>query len=141
MQRLNVGTHRNVGNIAPAYIRGCEPFEVDQNQWRAPICWSTARGHSPPNTGMAAYSVDDLLARDDIDIVVNLTIPAAHAGVSLQILEAGKQAYSEKPLGYQARGWRTAVVRGGKCGQGLRVGCAPDTFLGAAACKAPAKCN
>ena len=43
-------------------------------------------------------SVDDLLARPDIDIVINATVPAAHASVALQIIEAGKHAYGEKPL-------------------------------------------
>ena len=72
--------------------------------------------------------MDDLLARDDIDIVINLTIPLAHAEVSLQILEAGKHAYCEKP-------WPSAATTAPRSSArrrqpGLRIGCAPDTFLG-----------
>src|SRR5688500_17609806 len=48
--------------------------------------------------GIEALPVDALLARDDIGIVVNLTIPAAHSAVSLAALAAGKNVFSEKPL-------------------------------------------
>ena len=46
-----------------------------------------------------ACSVDELLAGDDSDLVLNLTIPAVHCEVNLAILESGKHVYSEKPLG------------------------------------------
>ena len=54
--------------------------------------------------GVRAMSVDELLKSDEIDVVINLTVPAAHYDVSLSILSAGKHAYSEKPLAldYQA---------------------------------------
>ena len=126
MQRLNVGII-GTGNIAPAYIRGCEPFEVIKIVACADMLVDRA-GAFAAEHGLAAYSVDDLLARDDIDIVVNLTIPAAHAGVSLQILEAGKQAYSEKPLALN-RADGAAIVKAA-ADKNLRIGCAPDTFLG-----------
>jgi predicted dehydrogenase len=79
--------------------------------------------------GIEAVPVDTLLARDDIDIVVNLTVPAAHAAVSLAALSAGKNVFSEKPLAVD-------VELGGRIveeaeARGLLVGCAPDTFLGA----------
>ena len=48
--------------------------------------------------GAIACSVPDLLKRDDVDIVLNLSIPEAHAEVSLAALESGKHVYSEKPL-------------------------------------------
>lgn len=73
-------------------------------------------------------TVEALLADPRIDIVLNLTIPAAHIEVTLAALQAGKHAYSEKPLGItRAEGKRlleTALARE------LRLGCAPDTFLG-----------
>ncbi len=76
-----------------------------------------------------ALSVADLLARKDIDIVLNLTIPQAHAEVTLQALEAGKHVYLEKPLALdRAEGEK---VRDKAEAAGLRVSCAPDTFLGA----------
>ncbi len=80
--------------------------------------------------GVEAQTIEELLANPAIDIVVNLTIPEAHFPVSKMILDAGKHVYSEKPLvlslaqGEQLRGIATA--------NNLKVGCAPDTFLGGA---------
>ena len=73
--------------------------------------------------------MEDLLKSDDVDIVLNLTIPEAHAGVSLQAIEAGKHVYSEKPLA-TAVADGVAIVAAAKA-KGLRVGSAPDTVLGA----------
>ncbi|MFZ5963682.1 Gfo/Idh/MocA family protein [Thalassococcus sp. BH17M4-6] len=78
--------------------------------------------------GVPALSVDDLLARDDIDIVLNLTIPAAHAPVGRQVLEAGKHLYLEKPLSASLSDAQTLVRLADD--RGLRIGCAPDTFMG-----------
>lgn len=80
--------------------------------------------------GTEALSVEALLARDDIDIVLNLTVPAAHAEIGHRALEAGKHVYSEKPLAgsfAEAKGLNEAARTAG-----LRLGCAPDTFLGGA---------
>ncbi|OSP53915.1 Gfo/Idh/MocA family protein [Pseudoruegeria sp. SK021] len=80
--------------------------------------------------GIDALSVDGLLAREDIDIVLNLTIPAAHAEIGHRALAAGKHVYSEKPL---AGGFAEAqALNAAAQAAGLRLGCAPDTFLGGA---------
>ncbi len=126
MQTLNIGII-GTGNIAPAYIRGCAPFDVINICACADIQTERAKAFAAEH-GLAAYSVAELLARDDIDIIVNLTIPAAHAAVSLQILAAGKHVYSEKPLAIK-RADGAAVIAAANAA-GLRVGCAPDTFLG-----------
>ena len=73
-------------------------------------------------------SVDELLARDDVDIVVNLTPAAVHVPVTRSILESGKSAFSEKPLGSDVEGARGLVDFAAE--RGLRLGCAPDTFFG-----------
>lgn len=73
-------------------------------------------------------SVAALLRRDDVDAVLNLTIPAAHAEVALAAIAAGKHVYGEKPLAAtreEAAAVLTAAERAG-----VRVGCAPDTVLG-----------
>jgi predicted dehydrogenase len=63
-----------------------------------------------------------------IQIVVNLTIPAAHVEVGLRALAAGKHVHSEKPLGLTTAEARPLLHMAKE--RGLRVGCAPDTFLG-----------
>lgn len=78
-----------------------------------------------------ACSVEELLAMEEIQIVLNLTIPAAHYSVNMQILNAGKHVYCEKPLTLDLDEARE-VVRVAK-EKGLMAVSAPDTFLGAGA--------
>ncbi|MFJ2419772.1 Gfo/Idh/MocA family protein [Streptomyces brevispora] len=73
-------------------------------------------------------TVADLVARDDVDAVLNLTVPAVHAEVALAALRAGKHVYGEKPLAAD-REEAEAVLEAAR-ERGLRVGCAPDTVLG-----------
>jgi len=77
---------------------------------------------------VAAYTVEEMLARDDVDAILNLTIPAAHADVSRSALEAGKHVYSEKPLSTELADGAALMELADQ--KGLRVGCAPDTILG-----------
>jgi len=75
-----------------------------------------------------ACSPEDLLADPEVEVVLNLTVPAVHAEVSLAALEAGKHVYTEKPLAVSREdGQRMMEVAAEK---GLLIGCAPDTFLG-----------
>jgi Predicted dehydrogenases and related proteins len=80
--------------------------------------------------GVKAQPMEELLANDELDIIVNLTIPAAHFPVSKAILEAGKHVYSEKPLVLSLE--QGEELRAIANARGLSVGCAPDTFLGGA---------
>ncbi|HSV14484.1 MAG TPA: Gfo/Idh/MocA family oxidoreductase [Tepidisphaeraceae bacterium] len=73
-------------------------------------------------------SVEQLLAHPDIEMVLNLTIPKAHAPVALQALATGKHTYMEKPLGVNRE--EGAKVIDAARAKNLRVGCAPDTFMG-----------
>ena len=78
--------------------------------------------------GVPAMTIDELLSRKEIEIVMNLTPPQAHSTIDLAVLNAGKHVYSEKPFGVdEADAARVMAVAREK---GLRVGCAPDTFLG-----------
>jgi len=76
-------------------------------------------------------SLDDLLADDEVDIVINLTVHHAHYEVTKQALEAGKHVYSEKPLALRSSEARELVTLA--TSRGLRLGCSPSTFLGDAA--------
>ncbi len=79
--------------------------------------------HAP---GARACGVAELLTADDVDLVLNLTIPAAHAEVATTALGAGKHVYGEKPFALDLAQARTVLA----AADGLRVGCAPDTVLG-----------
>src|SRR4028119_1176459 len=78
--------------------------------------------------GVPAMRVDEMLKRDDVEIVVNLTVPLAHTDVSLAALNAGKHVHSEKPIGVNVAEARKVIDLA--AAKGLRVGSAPDTFLG-----------
>lgn len=79
--------------------------------------------------GIPAVTVDALLQRDDVDLIVNLTIPSAHAAVSIAALSAGKHVFCEKPLAVDVAAGRRVLEEAEA--RGLLVGSAPDTFLGA----------
>jgi predicted dehydrogenase len=72
--------------------------------------------------------LDALLADDEIDAVINLTHPKAHGAVTGAALMAGKAVFSEKPLGVEFTEGKALVDAAAE--RGLRLGCAPDTFLG-----------
>ncbi|HEY8319190.1 MAG TPA: Gfo/Idh/MocA family oxidoreductase [Amnibacterium sp.] len=78
--------------------------------------------------GVAALTVPELLASDDVDVVLNLTIPAAHVPVGTDALRAGKHVYAEKPLGLDPAEAAPMLALAEE--RGLRVGSAPDTVLG-----------
>jgi predicted dehydrogenase len=80
--------------------------------------------------GLRALSVDELIADPEVELVLNLTPPRAHAPVVGAALAAGKHVYTEKPLAATADEARALVAEAAR--RGLRLGCAPDTFLGSA---------
>jgi predicted dehydrogenase len=78
---------------------------------------------------LPAVTPDELLKRGDIAIVLNLTVPAAHADVSLAAIAAGKHVYTEKPLAISLKDGRAIMSAAER--KGVRVGASPDTVLGA----------
>lgn len=84
-----------------------------------------AAKHNVPRSGTVAQLLDN----DEIEIVVNLTTPAAHVDVGLAALEAGKNVWAEKPLALDRQTGRKLLDRAAE--RGLRVASAPDTVLGA----------
>jgi predicted dehydrogenase len=78
--------------------------------------------------GARAMSVEALVADREVDLVLNLTIPEAHAVVALMAMTAGKDVYGEKPLASTTTDART--VMDAAAAAGVRLGCAPDTVLG-----------
>src|SRR5450432_638955 len=116
------------GNISDIYLLNASLFRDVRFVACADINEAAAKRQAEKYS-IRAMSPKDLLASADVDIVLNLTIPEAHAEISQSALEAGKHVYGEKPLATSladgAKLMRTAAAKG------LRVGCAPDTVLGA----------
>lgn len=116
------------GAILWAYAEGCRMFDGIELAACADLDRARAEARAQEFGIPRVLGVDELLDDPEIEIVLNLTVPRAHAEVSLKALAAGKHVYSEKPLGIDRAEGRAinALARA----KGLRVGCAPDTILG-----------
>ena len=117
------------GNISDAYFKGAARSRLIKVKACADMRLEAAQAKAELY-GVQALSVEALLADPEIEIVINLTVPAAHAPVCLQVLHAGKHVYLEKPLSTHVAAAREVITLAES--KGLRVGCAPDTFFGAA---------
>ena len=125
-QPLRVGV-LGCGNISDTYLTRSAEFDAlevvacaDMDQARA-----EAQG---ARYGVRALSPDALLTDPEVELVVNLTPPTAHAEVGKAVLAAGKHLYAEKPLGVTLEEGRDLAAAAAAAGK--RIGCAPDTFLG-----------
>ncbi|MCH8290835.1 Gfo/Idh/MocA family oxidoreductase [Candidatus Poribacteria bacterium] len=126
-ERMKIGII-GCGTISGAYFGGAQKTDVLEIKSCADIRMEAAQSVAE-KYGCQAASVDELLADEEIELVVNLTIPKAHAEVGLATLEAGKHTYSEKPFSVDIESGQNLLKKAAE--KGLRVGCAPDTFLGA----------
>ncbi|WNQ12514.1 Gfo/Idh/MocA family oxidoreductase [Paenibacillus aurantius] len=116
------------GNISGIYFKNAATFDILELVACADLDVERAKAKAEEHGIAKGCSVAELLADPEIEIVINLTIPQAHAEVCLQALEAGKHVYVEKPLAVtREEGQRILKLAAEK---GLRVGSAPDTFLG-----------
>ena len=127
MEPMNIGVI-GCGNISDAYFKGAARSKLIRVKSCADMRPEAAQAKAA-EYGTEAVPVDALLADPAIEIVINLTVPLAHGPVSRQIISAGKHVYSEKPLA--ARFSEGQALMHAAAGRGVRVGCAPDTFLGA----------
>ncbi|HLG62368.1 MAG TPA: Gfo/Idh/MocA family oxidoreductase [Ktedonosporobacter sp.] len=116
------------GQISSVYLEAPRTFDILSVAACADIAMERAQAQAQRFGVPRACSVEELLADQQIEIVVNLTIPKAHAKVSEAILQAGKAVYSEKPLAID-RAQGQALLDTAHARE-LRIGCAPDTFLG-----------
>lgn len=117
------------GVISDEYLRNLTAFPdlrvlriADLDLTRAA---AQAKKYEVPRSGTVA----ELLADPEVELVVNLTIPAAHVDVGLAALAAGKHVWAEKPLALDRESGRKLLDSAAE--QGLRVASAPDTVLGA----------
>ncbi|MDA0747864.1 MAG: Gfo/Idh/MocA family oxidoreductase [bacterium] len=116
------------GNISGAYFEGCRAFHLLDVVACADLELNRAEEKAEEFEISRFCSVDELLADPEIQIVVNLTVPKAHAEVNLAAVRAGKCAHTEKPFAvFREDGMQ--VLKEAK-EKGVLVGGAPDTFLG-----------
>ena len=128
MAKINIGII-GCGNISSIYMENIPKFDHLSLVACADLDIDRARTQAEEYQIPKTYTVQELLNDPDIDLVINLTIPNAHAAVCVQALEAGKHVYVEKPLAITREDAREILDTAGK--KGLFVGSAPDTFLGA----------
>jgi predicted dehydrogenase len=128
MDRVGIGII-GCGNISTAYLKAARAFPILDVKAVADLNRAAAEARGA-EFGIRAATVEGLLADPGIEIVVNLTVPLAHVEVGLKAIAAGKHVHSEKPLAIDTAEARP-LLEVAKA-KGLRVGCAPDTFLGGA---------
>jgi predicted dehydrogenase len=125
--KTNVGVI-GCGIISSIYLEAQQKFDVLNYVACADIDLERARSQAQRYNVPRACTVAELLADPEIEIVLNLTIPKVHAEIGMAALNAGKAIYSEKPLGIKREEGRILLETGKE--KNLRIGCAPDTFLG-----------
>ncbi len=116
------------GNISGAYLGACGRFAALRVDAVADLDMDLARARAAEHRVPRAIEPEALLTDPDLDLIVNLTVPAAHAEVSLAAMRAGKAVYSEKPLATSREDGRRLLDAAEA--HGVRLGAAPDTFLG-----------
>ena len=121
------------GNISETYFE-CQNLFNNFNIVACADINVEAAKKSAEKYNVKAFSVDDILSNQEVDLIINLTIPSAHKEIITKSLNAGKHCFSEKPLAMNFdEGLEISYLANSKK---LYVGCAPDTFLGAAGQKA-----
>ena len=115
------------GNISATYVATLHMFDFVRVKSVYDL-YPDAAQKLATQFGIASVSLDAMLADPEIGLIINLTTPTAHAAISKRALLAGKHVYSEKPLGVSMAEAEElmAIARAND----LRLGCAPDTFLG-----------
>ena len=126
-RRIKIGVI-GCGTISSIYLTVCPTFDLLEVAACADVILERAEAQAAKYGVPVACSPAELLADPEIAIVVDLTIPAAHGEVALAALAAGKSVYNEKPLALTRAEGQEILQRARAAG--LRVGGAPDTFLG-----------
>lgn len=130
MEKLRVGIV-GIGKISGIYLDNLTGMFSDRVEVvaAADLIKERAEEVAAKHPGIRAMGADELMASPDVDLVLNLTIPKSHFDVCLRAVEAGKHVYVEKPLCITREEASTLLKTAAK--KGVRVGGAPDTFLGA----------
>jgi predicted dehydrogenase len=126
--RVGVGVI-GAGVISGEYLDNVTTFPDLDVLFVADIDLARAKTQAEKYGIVGSGTVKELLTHPEIEIVVNLTIPSAHVEIALRALAAGKNVWTEKPFALDRESGKKLLGEAAKLG--LRVGTAPDTFLGA----------
>lgn len=127
-ERVRVGVI-GTGAISGAYLGMAKNFPIVEIAAVSDIDLDAARKKAQEFQIPRVCSVDEMLKDDSLEIILNLTIPKAHVPIAMRAIEAGKHTYAEKPLGVDREEGRKLLEFAKE--KGKRIGCAPDTFMGA----------
>jgi predicted dehydrogenase len=116
------------GNIAGPYARSLAVHDEVELVAVTDVDPARATAFAAEHGGRAHGSLEALLADPAVELVVNLTVHHAHYAVTRQALEARRHVYSEKPMALEAHEARELVELAAR--NGVRLACAPSTFLG-----------
>ena len=116
------------GKISDQYLANMARYPDLDVRFVADLLPHLARAQAERHGVTDAGTTEQALARDDVELVVNLTVPAAHAEVASAALSAGKHVFNEKPIAPDLASAEALIAQADAAG--LRLGCAPDTFLG-----------
>ncbi|GIO83703.1 dehydrogenase [Paenibacillus faecis] len=128
MTKMKVGMI-GCGNISPAYLTYLARSEVVEVHALADLLPEKAHERGAEFGIANVCTVEELLNHPEIELILNLTVPSSHASVNMNALQKGKHVYVEKPLSVSLEEAKATLELAEA--KGLRVGCAPDTFLGA----------
>lgn len=127
MERMKAGII-GCGNISAVYLENLKNSPVIEIVACADLVEEHAMKRAKEYGIANVYTVEEMLAHPDIEFIVNLTLPATHAEIDIAVLEAGKHVYGEKPFATTLEDGKRVLNLSEE--KGLRVGSAPDTFLG-----------
>jgi predicted dehydrogenase len=116
------------GNISGIYLEAGKTFDILEFAACADLDMERARAKAAQYNIPKVCTVEELLADPEIKIVLDLTTPGAHADIGMAAVRAGKTVHNEKPLTIRREDGR-ALLDAARAA-GVRVGGAPDTFLG-----------
>ena len=130
MRKIKVGVV-GCGNISGIYLKNLTGMFADRVEVVA-VCDLIAEkalaAQQEYNIPRAYFTDEEIMADEEIELIVNITTPDQHCPVNLMALHAGKHAYCEKPLAVRREDGERQVKLARE--KGLLLGGAPDTFLG-----------
>ena len=127
MEKVNIGVV-GCGNISDIYFKNCRKFDFLEVKACGDLVSEKAEESAEKYDIEYIMTAEEMFADQQLDIILNLTTPGAHAEICLKVLEAGKHVYVEKPLAVEKSAGQKIIAKAAQ--KGLLVGTAPDTFLG-----------